>query len=828
MSEEKLAELNFDTPMLKQYQEIKKNYQDTILFFRLGDFYEMFLDDAKTASKELDLTLTGRGKEENRVPMCGIPYHAANNYIYRLTNKGYKVAICEQVEDPRLAKGLTKREVVKIITPGTVLEPSALDEKEHNFLLAFMPVKDQGFAGGFIDVTTGDFFSFTVQDQISLESQIDHINAKEILLPENYQTKFTKDVLVTYFDPLEIREAEKNLIKFFKAKSLSIYGLDDNEKSLPSLWAIINYLKTNQKNALAHITKITPVNTKSMFLDQVTRKNLELTESLYKKDRKGTLFWALDETKTAMGARNLKQLLKTPLLDLKEINNRLDALEELKVNFTVREEIRAVLNKTPDFERMIARIVLEENNPRDLLSLKEALLNLKNISPLLNKFNKSCLLQEFNAFFAEFEKPDSQYLALIDLIEKSIVENAPALIKDGNFIKESFSPELKELKESFQNIKEWLQTLEDRERVRTNIKSLKVGYNKIFGYYIEIYKSYEKSAPPEYIRKQTLVNAERYITPELKEKESVLLNGEEKQKQLEIKIFKDLLIAIKAYILPIQHLAKIISHLDLFQALATVAQKYDYVRPEFVDSKEKVLAFKESRHPVLERNLNLHFIPNDLEMNAKENRFILITGPNMAGKSTLMRQIALSVIMAQIGSFVPASQAKLSLVDKLFTRIGALDNLYFGHSTYMVEMLETASILNNATEASLIILDEVGRGTSTFDGMSIACSISEYIHNAIKARTLFATHYHEITVLEKQLLGFSNFHMEIMENNGSLVFKYKFNRGQADKSYGVHVAEMAGLPKKVIDKAKVILAGFEEQGINYLQYNIRAEQLSLF
>ncbi len=821
----------FDTPMLKQYQAIKKDFKDAILFFRLGDFYEMFLDDAKIAAKELSLTLTGRGKEENRVPMCGIPYHAANNYIFKLTNHGYKVAICEQVEDPRLAKGITKREVVKIITPGTVLEQSALDDKENNFLLAlFKPDKKNLFTGGFVDLTTGEFFCFQATDENQLLSQIDYVKAKEVLIPQGEKFPINKEILVNYYEPLNSNEAEKELKRFFNLPSLASFGITEFTDSYPALWAIITYLTQNQKNNLDHLKKIQPFNLNQiMFLDQVTRKNLELTESLFRKDHKATLFWVLDQTKTSMGARYLKNLLKNPLFNLEKILDTQKAVAELKDNFSLREEIRQILDSIPDFERLLSRIILEANNPKDLITLKNSLKNLSLLPKILEetKNSKSKKLACITKFFADFKQASSPFSQVINLIEKSIIESAPHSLKDGNFILETYSEELAELKASFKNIKEWIKTLEERERERTGIKSLKVGFNKVFGYYLEVYKNYFDRVPQDYIRKQTLVNQERFITPELKEKENILLNGEEQQKQLEIQIFQTIIKELKKFIEPIQQLCSMIAELDTLQSLATVAQKNNYVQPEFSDTPG-LLEIEEGRHPVLERNPDVHFIPNDLKMDFNDNRFTLITGPNMAGKSTIMRQIALIVIMAQIGSFVPAKSLKMSLVDKLFTRIGALDNLYFGQSTFMVEMLETASIINNATEQSLIILDEIGRGTSTYDGMSIALAISDYIYNEIKARTLFATHYHEITILEKRFPGFKNYHMEIVENQNTLVFKYKFTPGSADKSYGVHVAEMAGLPFEIIKKAKEILTGFQEEGLSYLEAKKRVEQLSLF
>lgn len=816
--------------MLKQYQAIKSTQMDAILFFRLGDFYEMFLDDAKIASKELDLTLTGRGKNENRVPMCGIPYHAATSYISKLIQRGYKVAICEQVEDPALSKGLTKREVVKIITPGTVLEQSALDEKDNNYLAAISkrPKTDQ-YDGSFVDITTGEFVVFTVENINCLLAQIDQLSAKEVLLPYNLELNLPPSVLVNRYDPLDIERATEELCAHFQVHSLSAFGTDGFDAAFPSAWALLEYLKTTQKNNLPQITKLTAlISNQSMFMDNVTRKNLELTESLFQHDKAGTLFWVLDATKTAMGARRLKKLLKTPFLDPALINARLDALELLKNDLLSREEIREVLSAIYDLERVISRIVAEQNNPRECSALKDSIKAVTQLGVVLAQLEDCALLNRAKVFFQNLEMPDSPYMKLVDLIEKSISDEPPVFTKDGNFIRDGFSEELDQLKLSFKTIKNWINNLEEMERARTGIKSLKVGFNRVTGYYIEISKLQEAKVPADYIRKQTLANAERYITPELKERENILLNGETKQIELEQALFKEIVQEIKTYVRDLQLLADMISELDVFQSLATVAQKQNYARPRFKDSKTLTLKMIQSRHPVLEKNSQVHFIPNTIEMTRDENRFILITGPNMAGKSTLMRQVALIVVMAQIGSFVPAESCELSIVDKLFTRIGALDNLYFGHSTFMVEMLETATILNNATQSSLIVLDEIGRGTSTFDGMSIACSVSEYIYNQLQARTLFATHYHEITSLSNQYPAFSNFNMKIAEDTQSIVFKYEFIKGAADKSYGIHVAKMAGLPAPVIKKATELLKGFESEGIDYLANKHSDAQLRLF
>jgi DNA mismatch repair protein MutS len=818
-----------ETPMLRQYREIKAQCEEAILFFRLGDFYEMFMNDAKVASKELEITLTGRGKDESRIPMCGIPYHAAESYILRLVSKGYKVAVCEQTEDASLTKGLTKREIVRIITPGTVIEQGALDAKENNYLVAVNTIpKTEKLGISFVDITTGEFKIMTVENKDDLTSQLERLNTKEVLISSEIELELNTQILISNTPMLDQKRAEEELLKHFKIKSLTAYGIDEFKKATPSAWSIIDYLLKTQKHQIPQITKISPYQTNTrLSMDRTTIRNLELTESLHNNNKSGTLFWILDQTKTAMGARYLKQLLKAPFYKNSIIENRLDAVENLLNDLLSREEIREILKDVYDLERLVSRIVYGLNNPKDCIALKESLQSLADLSTVLSQLSGQ-ILEEHSQFFSQYQAPKSPYQKIINLIEKSIIPEPPAIIRDGNIINPGYSEELDRLLLSFKNIKDWIGALEETEKNRTGIKSLKVRFNKVFGYYIEIPNSQNSAVPDNYIRKQTLTNAERYITPELKEKETVLLNGEEKQKALETEIYQDIVKEIATYIPALQELAKVIADIDCLQSLATVSQKNHYTRPTFKDSDQQVLNIENGRHPVLEKNSDLHYIPNDINMSTDNNSFILITGPNMAGKSTLMRQVALTIVMAQCGCFVPASKLELSLVDKLFTRIGALDNLYSGQSTFMVEMLETATILHNATENSLIILDEIGRGTATFDGMSIAGSVTDYIHSKIKARTLFATHYHELTCLEKSLSGLSNFNMQIQETNDQIVFTYKLMPGTADKSYGIHVAEMAGLPYEVIKKAGKLLAGFELEGSNYLHLKHNSQQLKLF
>jgi DNA mismatch repair protein MutS len=818
-----------DTPMMRQYRDIKIHNMDSILFFRLGDFYEMFFDDAKLASKELDITLTARGKDENRMPMCGIPHHAADSYIAKLVSRGYKVAICEQVEDASVSKGITKRDVVKVITPGTLLAHGLLDEKENNYLMAINPIlKESLFGISYADITTGEFRIFIARNHDELISQIDRLGAKEIIIPTDSEIDLPENLLINYKDFDDVETAQEELLSHFKVKSLSSFGIDSFEHAYSSAWVLLQYLIETQKNNVPQITKLLPLwIDKTLLIDNTTIRNLELINPIYGTKDTGTLFGILDYTKTAMGARKLKALLRAPFVCEEVISKRLDIVDGLIDDLLSREEIRDVLASVYDLERLISRIVTELNNPRDCMALKKSLVALVDIAKIIGEMSRDAF-EEFQEFFRLFLQSESSYMTIVNLIDNAINDDVPSVLRDGGIIKDGYNQELDNLLLSFIDIKEWIGGLEAIEKERTGIKNLKVRFNKVFGYYIEIPHSQIKFVPDNYIRKQTLTNAERYITPELKEKESILLHSEEKQKELEIEIYREIVQTLKQYIPELQKLANIIAELDCFQCLATAAQKHNYVRPQFTSEAELLLEIKAGRHAVLERNSGVHYIPNDVYMDKETNRTSLITGPNMAGKSTLMRQVALIVVMAQMGSFVPAESVCLSLVDKLFTRIGALDNLYFGHSTFMVEMLETASILHNATQNSLVLLDELGRGTSTFDGMSIAWAVTDYIHNKIGARTLFATHYHELTVLEAQFKGLRNYNMQITEKKDGINFDYKYIYGPADKSYGIHVAKMAGLPNEVIKNADNLLARFELEGIQGQNDKNSVQQMTLF
>ncbi len=805
----------FSTPMLRQYAEIKAGYQDAILFFRLGDFYEMFLDDALIASKELELTLTGRGKDSSRIPMCGLPYHAADSYISKLVSRGFKVAICEQVEDASLSKGITKREVVKVITPGTVNDAASLTETENNYLMAIHSHKSTpSFGVSFIDITTGEFKLLEMPTATELNALIEQLAPKELLLGEDSTLQLFKKISTTIVNFQTSERAEEELCRYFKIQSLSGLGIAPFKSAFPAAWAILDYVRITQKNSVPQINSLKVHSTDQyLFLDTPTIQNLELTHSI---TGHPTLFKILKHTKTAMGARALKQLILNPLTDIGRIHRRQDSVEALLLDRLSREELRESLAHIYDIERLTSRLNSHTPNPRDLISLKQSLSILKEISAILDQVTHPAL-EPFGNFFKATQAPESPIQEILTLIEENIIDEPPVNIRDGHIFKPSNHPALKALLTTFQEIRDWINTLEPKERELTGIRTLKVGFNKVFGYYFEVSQGQIDKVPPHYIRKQTLVNGERYITPELKEKEIILLNGEDQQKKLEQTLYAELIQKLIPHIPSLQKLALMISTLDCIQSLATAAQKYNYKKPIITDTPSLEITIKNGRHPIVEQSMSTPFISNSITMSNTHNRLIFITGPNMAGKSTFMRQLALLIIMAQMGSFIPADSATISIVDKLFTRIGASDNLAAGQSTFMVEMLETSAILNTATYKSLILLDEIGRGTATFDGMSLACAITEYIHQDIGARTLFATHYHELTILADHHKEIANYNMKISEIDGHLVFEHKFVPGPADKSYGIHVAKMAGLPKKIITAAESHLNGFELHGATYLK-----------
>ena len=809
-----MAEL---TPMMQQYMETKNQYPDCILFYRLGDFYEMFFEDAITASRELEITLTGKscGLEE-RAPMCGVPYHAVDNYLNKLVAKGYKVAICEQMEDPKLTKGLVKRDVVRIVTPGTNLAPQALDETKNNYLMCIVYIADR-YGLAISDITTGDYFVTELPDSVKLMDEIYKFMPSEIICNESfYMSGMDLDDLrnrlgiaiysldAWYFDDAVCR---KKLLEHFHVSSFAGLGLEDYDCGIISAGALLQYLLETQKNNLSHLTHITPYTTgKYMMLDSSTRRNLELCETLREKQKRGSLLWVLDKTRTAMGARTLRKYVEQPLIEKEEVLRRLDAVEELKNNAISREEIREYLSPVYDLERLITRITYGSANPRDLTALCSSLEMLPPIKYILEEM-QSPLLGGVRDDLDTLED-------LCTLIKDAIIDDPPLAMKEGGIIRDGYSEEVDTLRHAKSDGKDWLAKLEEEEREKTGIKNLKIKYNKVFGYYLEVTNSYKGLVPDYYTRKQTLANAERYITPELKELEDTILGAEDKLYALEYELYSAVRDTIAGEVERIQKTAKAVAALDVFASLALIAERNNYVRPKI--NEKGVIDIKDGRHPVVEKMIpNDMFISNDTYLDDKKQRISIITGPNMAGKSTYMRQAALIVLMAQLGSFVPASSANIGLVDRIFTRVGASDDLASGQSTFMVEMTEVANILRNATSKSLLILDEIGRGTSTFDGLSIAWAVVEYISDThlLGAKTLFATHYHELTELEGKIENVNNYCIAVKEKGDDIVFLRKIVKGGADKSYGIQVAKLAGVPDIVIERAKEIVEELSDEDI---------------
>ncbi|MCI7814274.1 MAG: DNA mismatch repair protein MutS [Lachnospiraceae bacterium] len=803
--------------MMQQYVKTKEAYKDCILFYRLGDFYEMFFEDALIASKELEITLTGKdcGQEE-RAPMCGVPYHAVDNYLNKLVAKGYKVAICEQMEDPKMAKGLVKREVVRIVTPGTNLNTQALDETKNNYLMCIVYVADR-YGVSMADITTGDYFVTEIETGKKLIDEIAKFSPKEIICNQSFamsgmdleDLKVRLGITVYsledwYFDDELCKRALK---EHFKVSTLEGLGIASYDSGTIAAGALLQYLTQTQKTSLDNLTNLKPyITTKYMTLDSSTRRNLELCETLREKQKKGSLLWVIDKTKTAMGARTLRSFVEQPLIDKEEINERLDAVAELNKNAICREEIREYLNSVYDMERLIGKISYKSANPRDLLAFKSSLSMLPHIKYLLGSFQSKAL--------KEIEEGLDPLEDLYDLIERSIIEEPPILVHEGGMIKEGFHEEIDKLKHAKTEGKTWLAQVETKERDKTGIRNLKIKYNKVFGYYLEVTNSYKNMVPDYFTRKQTLANAERYITPELKELENMILGAEEKLCALEYEVFCQVRDQIGAEVVRIQKTAKEIAKLDVFASFSLVAERNNYVRPKI--NEKGVIDIKSGRHPVVERMIqNDMFVANDTYLDNGNNRISIITGPNMAGKSTYMRQTALIVLMAQIGCFVPAQSAKIGIVDRIFTRVGASDDLASGQSTFMVEMTEVANILRNATSNSLLILDEIGRGTSTFDGLSIAWAVVEHISNPklLGAKTLFATHYHELTELEGKLGGVNNYCIAVKEQGDDIVFLRKIIKGGADKSYGIQVAKLAGVPDSVIQRAKELVEELSDADI---------------
>ncbi len=802
------------SPMMQQYMEIKELHKDCILFFRLGDFYEMFFEDAITCTRELDLTLTGKqcGLEE-RAPMCGVPYHSAEGYVAKLIEKGYKVAICEQTGEIPAGKGIVKREVVQIVTPGTISGSTVIDEKENIYLASIFYEKNNiGFA--YCDVSTGELYGTEISGDDSIETLINEIvrlGVKEIIYNQELADIF-EDVKIDTVTKAFLSSLPKGNFSQDNCKeiileqtgepSLIKLGLEGKNKLISALGSLLIYIKETQKNTMEHLRHLSIYQIGAyMTLDKATIRNLELVETIHEKTTKGSLIWTLDKTKTAMGGRKLKKWIKEPLNKIEDINQRLDGVNELVLDLFKRNHIKESLKQIYDFERLIGRIVSGNANGKDLIALRNSISNLPDIKFELEDC-QSTILKNLGNDVDTLEE-------IFELINESITDEPPFTVREGGLIKDGFSTELDEIKFSIKDAKDWIANLEGKEKEATGIKTLKVGYNKIFGYYIEVTKSAYDLVPEHYIRKQTLANAERFITADLKEMEGIVLNAEGKINSLEYEIFTDIKEKIKGFIGLIQKTSGAIASVDVLLSFAEVSSENGYVKPEMTNKKDIILA--KGRHPVIEKSIKDGiFVPNDFYINGTSASMLLITGPNMAGKSTYMRQTAIIVLMAQIGCFVPCESAKIGVVDRIFTRIGASDNLAQSQSTFFVEMSELAYILKHATDRSLVILDEIGRGTSTHDGLSIAWAIAEHLcKEEENTRTLFATHYHELIVLEEELKGFKNLTVDIAEENGEIVFLHKIKEGSASKSYGIHVAELAGVPKELLAIAEVKLEELE-------------------
>jgi DNA mismatch repair protein MutS len=817
VKEIKIVEIQTEklTPMMQQYMETKNQYKDCILFYRLGDFYEMFFDDALCVTKELELTLTGKscGLDE-RAPMCGVPFHSAESYINRLVERGYKVAICEQVEDPKSAKGLVKREVIRVVTPGTNSFTSSLDETRNNYLMGIVSIEGK-FGISVVDVTTGEYLMTEVDSVSKLLDEINKFTPSEIICNDTFYISGVDmndlssrlGIVISPLDPsyFDKDSCQRALCRHFKVSTLEGLGFKEYAIGTIAAGSIMQYLEETQKCSLAHISHLLPYHTgKYMLLDRNTRRNLELVETLREKQKRGSLLWVLDKTKTAMGARKLRSSLEQPLIDKETILQRYDAIDELNQDVITREELREYLNPVYDLERLLSKISYKTVNPRDMIALESSLSMLPHIRLLCSNF-KSDLFQDFTQNLDPLED-------VYQLIHSAIVEEPPISVREGGIFKNGFNEEIDHLRNAKTEGKNWLADLETTEKEQTGIKNLRIKYNKVFGYYLEVTKSFVNQVPDTWIRKQTLTNAERYTTPELKEMEDTILGAEDRLYNLEYAVFCQLREEIFQQMDRIQQTASVIASIDMIASLAYVAEHNHYVRPKL--NNKGILRIKDGRHPVIEQMIaHDMFIPNDTFLDEDSHRLVIITGPNMAGKSTYMRQTALIVLMAQLGSFVPASQADISLVDRIFTRVGASDDLASGQSTFMVEMTEVANILHNATKNSLIILDEIGRGTSTFDGLSIAWSVVEHIvdKKLIGAKTLFATHYHELTELEGKLEGVQNYCIAVKEDGEDIVFLRKIVKGGADKSYGIQVAKLAGVPEQVLIRAREIADQLENK-----------------
>jgi DNA mismatch repair protein MutS len=832
---------------MKQYNRIKSQHEDAILFFRMGDFYETFFEDAKIASKELNIVLTAREKgDSKKIPLAGVPHHAADSYIERLIKKGYKVAICEQVEDPALAQGIVKREVVRVITPGTLIEDSLLKPQDNNYLMAISvePLQYEDIIQSqlpskiglaFIDISTGEFTTTQIEDRVDLiqkmATELARFKPSECLVPSSLindnnklirilkdqarvqtQNQSERQMLITPYqdDAFVHNNAYHNLTEHFNTMSLEGLGLENKALAVSAAGAALSYIQETQKAQLSYINQLTTYSTADyMILDATTLRNLEIIRNIRDGSTKGTLIGILDHTVTSMGSRLMRKWVQQPLINIDDIKARQDAVEELSSQVFLRRDLIEILKTIYDLERLISRVVYGSANARDLIALKLSLKIIPEVKKILNSADpklNSVILQELAT------KMDDQS-EIVDMIEKAIINDPPATVREGGLIKDGYNEELDLLRDTSRQGKKWISALERQEQRKTRIKTLKVGYNKIFGYYIEVSKANLSQVPPDYIRKQTLVNAERFVTPELKEKESLIISAEDKIEALEYKLFTEIRDTVGGQADSIQSTSRNLAKLDVLISLAETAIRNNYVRPEVTDGA--TINIKSGRHPVVEQLLDTSFIPNDTHLNCNDNRLIILTGPNMAGKSTYMRQVALITIMAQVGSYVSSTHATIGVVDRVFTRVGAFDDLTRGQSTFMVEMLELANILNNATSRSLILLDEIGRGTSTFDGLSIAWSVAEFIHNRNKlgTKTLFATHYHHLNELAEVLNGVKNYNIAVKENKDDIIFLYKVQPGGANQSFGIQVAQLAGMPADVIVRAKEVLAKIESEDI---------------
>lgn len=813
--------MNKLTPAMKQYYDAKQQHSDALIFFRMGDFYESFGEDAKTIAQELEITLTTRGKDKDgeRMPLAGIPYHAIDNYLPRLIKKGYKVAICEQLEDPKKAKGVVKRGVVRVVTPGTAIDTSMFTDSSNNYLMS-VSGGEGNYGVSFLDVSTGEFLTTQFADAPPYDriaSEAARMRPSEcILSPEMYSDRHVVDrlnelkIVVHEFEEeaFDIETSEKKLKEHFKVSTLEGMGCDGLPYAISSAGAALDYALSTQMRELGHVSELkTYSDSEFMVLDSITLRNLEIVKNVRGEGNDTSILKVLDETKTPMGGRLLQKWLLKPLIDVDAINYRLDAVEALANGTMIRFDVRSHLSFVKDIERLIGRVMYGNSNARDLIALKRSLESVPLIVECLGDDDLCEMLKSIRGGLLGFDQLDS----IVELIDSSIVEEPPVSVREGGMIKAGYDEALDELKEMSKGGKSWIASFQQKERERTGIKSLKVGYNKVFGYYIEVTKANISQVPDDYIRKQTMRNAERFYTPELKEWENVILSADEKITALEYEIFSNITSNVASYSSQLQTIAGLIGQLDCVTSLAEVSVNNNFVRPNITSDCR--LLIREGRHPVVERSVPGGFVPNDAEMDCVENQFLLITGPNMAGKSTFMRQVSLIVIMAQAGSFVPASHASIGIVDRVFTRVGAFDDLASGQSTFMVEMVELANILNNATPKSLVLLDEIGRGTSTYDGYSIAKAVVEYIHNKgrVGVRSLFATHYHQLTNISSDLKRVKNYHIAVKEDGDDLVFLRKIVPGATDKSYGIHVARLAGVPHKVTQRAREILQDIEDE-----------------